>query len=769
MTILSVVSVAIFNTIDQIQRSNAQIVNTVIADGELGVAATYIRSRLGRSENFDISDDDNCLRLTYIVARDRTGLRFDTDNAFIRTNYRGVNRDISRSVSFWIWIPRGHNRDETVLRWGRDTPANADFSITLTDSRVIELDSNRHEIKTDTPTALPAGRWSHVAIVYDRTLNLNSERVRFYYNTLPQPLEFASSVQVGFNTNATSTGDRVRLGQPRTGSGHFGFRGALSDVRIWSAPLTAAQVRAVAAGATDVFTGALQLRLPLAALENANRNTPDETGFSRDGTLFGFAAARPLFSTTEEDSFGEAFTLLDTRPDDGQTTYTLLHNAELATCDTDDLSGWTEITENFYVRPSDTGFFVANGTTPSAVQFRYGNKTRGDGSSPVATKRVGLSRRFENRELCRLVNDLEFNLPPGTACPIKESYAHIKEGFDPDEDELFIPDATARVAGDLTHYTSLSFLPANFAAEYHRQTGVMRIYTTDDQFAPREEWEEALQQVSYRPLRANYTSTKNLVFSLGHLPLRIGNLWHFYDYISFPDGTDVSWHVMRNRARNAYFCGATGYLASITSDVENDFLVERFRTASGGLPSGWIGGTDLGPMSSEGNFVWVDGPEDGRRFWSSDSRDGWAVYGDFNGRPVGDTWARWGRRMPTNEYRQTEVILTQTPPNALRRRQTVSTVALPLRYHNFAWREPNNVNYTGRPANDEEFLQITGNASGQGLWNDLPSPRRCTPTSHYGVCGYYIEWGGFAGQNLNAIVYDETIDVSTHKALCTTQ
>ena len=83
----------------------------------------------------------------------------------------------------------------------------------------------------------------------------------------------------------------------------------------------------------------------------------------------------------------------------------------------------------------------------------------------------------------------------------------------------------------------------------------------------------------------------------------------------------LTWTNARNAAKamQKYF-GVRGYLATVTSKAENDFLADRFND-SGGPPAGWLNGNDA---SSEKDWRWKGGPEDGRRFWAQWHR--WKVH-----------------------------------------------------------------------------------------------------------------------------------------------
>jgi len=142
---------------------------------------------------------------------------------------------------------------------------------------------------------------------------------------------------------------------------------------------------------------------------------------------------------------------------------------------------------------------------------------------------------------------------------------------------------------------------------------------------------------------------------------------HTYMYIESP----LPWHDALLAARGMTYQGLTGYLATITSQAENDFIGTK-----SGAPSIWFGATDdqgyvnearaalaLDPITFDsqltGDYYWAGGPEIGVQFG------------------VG--------------------LETVTPINGL--------------YNSWAQQEPNNWN-------QEEGCAVT-NWNSVGLWNDL--------------------------------------------------
>lgn len=100
---------------------------------------------------------------------------------------------------------------------------------------------------------------------------------------------------------------------------------------------------------------------------------------------------------------------------------------------------------------------------------------------------------------------------------------------------------------------------------------------------------------------------------------------HLYEYIT--DAGD--WNAAKTKAEALTRYGAAGYLATIDSQEENDFVNERLEDA------GWMGASD---SASEGDWKWVTGPETGTSFWS----------GDENGSAVGDAYENWNTGEPND-------------------------------------------------------------------------------------------------------------------------
>lgn len=101
---------------------------------------------------------------------------------------------------------------------------------------------------------------------------------------------------------------------------------------------------------------------------------------------------------------------------------------------------------------------------------------------------------------------------------------------------------------------------------------------------------------------------------------------HLYKFIS----GSIDANNARTAALNQTAYGSTGYLATITSEAENNFVADRL------VGDGWMGASDA---ASEGDWKWLDGPEAGTSFWS----------GNNPGTPVAGRYNNWSSGEP-NDY-----------------------------------------------------------------------------------------------------------------------
>jgi hypothetical protein len=147
-------------------------------------------------------------------------------------------------------------------------------------------------------------------------------------------------------------------------------------------------------------------------------------------------------------------------------------------------------------------------------------------------------------------------------------------------------------AQDQLVYSMVAGIPGS----YNATTGVLTLTGT----APASSYEAVLRAVRYlNSSDVPTTASRVITFSLSGGSLYNDANGHYYEFVGAPG---ISWTNAHTEAAARSLYGLQGYLATITSSQENDFLTAK---VSG---TAWIGASDA---AVEGTWRWVAGPEDG--------------------------------------------------------------------------------------------------------------------------------------------------------------
>lgn len=244
-------------------------------------------------------------------------------------------------------------------------------------------------------------------------------------------------------------------------------------------------------------------------------------------------------------------------------------------------------------------------------------------------------------------------------------------------------------SGDVLDFTGT--LPG-VTGSFNSTTGVLVFTGT----ATASNWQALLRTVRFKSTNSTcYALQRSITFVAGTVfynPLTE----HFYEYVP----SSGSWTTAKTSASNRSYFGRVGYLATMSSEAENNFIWKLMSS------DGWFGGSDdvtevniakgttafASQTAVEGKWHWVTGPEKGTQF--------------SNG-------------------------------------NTPSTTVISGQYHKWASGEPNN-------AGSENFAQFYSANSGQ--WNDLPNTN---------LPGYICEYGDMPGDITSGItISTRAIEIS---------
>ena len=312
------------------------------------------------------------------------------------------------------------------------------------------------------------------------------------------------------------------------------------------------------------------------------------------------------------------------------------------------------------------------------------------------------------------ISSNETNWDPDTRT-VPSATVIISENYEDGEDKLQWNTSLASSYG----------LTVNFQSS----TGILSINGS----ATAREYESFLRSVNYvntendRTARTLYTGVdREFILALGFGSLcddligrEVGGIRHFYCYVeNTTDGrgawnkTNLSgnnqlwWGQARLRAENSTYYNLSGYLATITSDAENDYVLDKIRDSGGNPIAAWFGGTDNSggesvlSNASENNWVWAGGPERNTVFFTDD------------GNSSNDAYVNWRNNEPNNccggmynnDYDNSSLETNEHYPNAA----------------------------------GEHYTQFSNAISGTGYWNDLFVPG--VTYSPFQTIGYVLEF-----------------------------
>jgi len=202
---------------------------------------------------------------------------------------------------------------------------------------------------------------------------------------------------------------------------------------------------------------------------------------------------------------------------------------------------------------------------------------------------------------------------------------------------------TARVfvsSGFVANQDVLAFPGApGITGSYDAAAGVLSLSGS----ATAADYQAALRTVTYANTAGpNADVTPRVInFSLGSGLLYAGT-GHFYKYVAAPA---IRWDTARDVAAQRRYFGLVGYLATVTSAGENQFIQSKLRG------NGWMGASAGNVFTVPRTWSWVTGPEAGTPFFTQTGMVGQVPSG--GGTPIGGQYNNWRSGEP-NTYSNNE-------------------------------------------------------------------------------------------------------------------
>ena len=207
-------------------------------------------------------------------------------------------------------------------------------------------------------------------------------------------------------------------------------------------------------------------------------------------------------------------------------------------------------------------------------------------------------------------------------------------GFGPTDNLLVTIGLTGQSSGTqfaLPNFTS-SGVQAGSGFTYTNGTAVSELAITGTQ----SKVNAALRglQITTGTDRSNFEVNVSASVVSGNV-VQSGATQHFYEYVA---SSGITWEQAKTAAAARTYAGVNGYLVTITSAAENNFVKERIS----GATNVWIAASD---SAQEGTWRWVTGPEgqnSGTVFWKT--------YRDANNQVVRETvtYASWAGNEPND-------------------------------------------------------------------------------------------------------------------------
>ena len=215
------------------------------------------------------------------------------------------------------------------------------------------------------------------------------------------------------------------------------------------------------------------------------------------------------------------------------------------------------------------------------------------------------------------------------------------------------------------------------------------------------QYQALLRTVTFKSISSSNLTIRNIAFTLGKaIPFND----HYYEFVA---ASNISFTNAKTAASARNYFGLQGYLATVTSAAENNYIASKLSVDA------WMGASDefsqinaatgtttfANQAASEGKWHWISGPEKGTQFSNGNFPSTVAVGGSF---------INWNNNQPDNFI------------------------------------------------NLEHYGQFYGSSVPAGRWNDLALTDL--------LAGYMCEYGGMAGDPTVVLSYNRNIQLTAGEA-----
>ena len=769
MAIMSLLMTGVGALVMNMKRSQVTVQNLTKDFGDRDLAIRAVQVKLGKSDQIEtasiVPGDRACLRLRERTTYSQAGAWFNGISNYVKSaSPIPISGNAARSISLWAWPDAGQSHYVGLVHWGSNGLSRNKFSVGVSQGFLL-LDFGC-ELWRSTAPVVQTDQWNHIVISYDGSGVTTANSLRLFVNAVPVTINpLAASPACSGGATVTTSLSPIWVGTASEETGTL-FRGGIHNLRIWDTALSPSDVSALYAASGQ---GAAQLGLVpklhwALTHDNLTGQVVDTTVGGNNAAIFPPVIRLPSHKSAQDHYANTGFCFYD---DDNDGLHELWYGPTDAALPTaGGAANWRLIGKDIFV-PGATGFFNKPAQSAHSVtaNFAVGTNPTNQNTITQKTETVNLTTQANNTVGRRCNIGLMTNLR-ALNCRFETAFVAIANGFEAGNDWLDI----AGLIGTTGYTTSQSTtIPANtltgvintqIIVQWFQDVGIMRISSPNAQFSDHE-WRAVLENVELRTRSDNYTAEKTIRVSLGRLARFDRGIAHMYGF------NETSLPSMQNTYSVAMamidvvtpsLCGITPYMATITSQQEQDHMFTALWVQGQTPLPGWLGAVE----SPDGHWQWDAGPEATHFFWRHVGA-GAPVTAD--GVLVTDTalFTIFG-----------EDHLPSEAGNEWRKAVTPRQLGQPFRHTNFAFGTPSSNCFNNSALCEPHILpgyqhnlSLQTTVSGGDLWHSTHDLSAFCNGSDGQICGAYVEFGGLVSdpENVNLAV-DIPVNVALQRDLC---